>query len=252
MAKKKQKQLSSDAKFNKKLTWIVVICCVAFMALTVFTVLLRCGVIKFSFTPRTAKVHNVLPPVRTGETTIPAPAGSPTLEDAVRASDAVLLVRVGDWLGETETQTLYECKVLETIRGDAGKKLVLVQEGNSKATVEGYPLFTGGNELLVFVKASDIESDLIPKKQQAYELVGGGSMLFYTCSITDEGRFATVRDGSWRERMPADVLNTGNFAYYTSVVYPKLAEVDSVFKDYDPETDLIYRYDKLTEKIKGM
>lgn len=252
MAKKKQKQISSDAKFNKKLTWGVVICCAAFFALAVFAALWRSGVIKFDFTPKEVKVDYALPPVRTGAQTLPAQTESMALEDAVKASDAILLIRVGDWLGETDTQTLYECTVLEKIKGNAGKKFVLVQEGSSKATVEDYPLLTGGNELLAFLKGSDLENPLIPKRQKAYELVGGSSMLMYTCSVTSEGRFVTVRDSSWYERMPSDVLNMGNFKYYPSAVYPKLAEVDSIFKDYDPETDLIYRYDKLADKIRSM
>ena len=264
MSNKKTKtknDLSSDKKFNKTLYLIVAAACALLIGLAVLMALYRGGALDPGKKPETTpeptavpQMNFVLPEVRTGEETLPAPIAikGMTLENAVKKSDAVLLVRVGDWLAETDSQTLYECTVMEALKGDVGEKFVLVQDGCSKATYEDYPLFKGGNELIVFLTASDIENEAIPAGEKAYELTGSYTTLFYSCTVSGEGRFAVARCDGWYKRMPREVPNLGDLTHYNGSVYPTLAEWDYVWNSYNPEYRMIYSYDKLAKAIKSL
>ena len=79
-----------------------------------------------------------------------------SLEDAYRASTAVAHVKVGNWLGGTEDHgdlhfTYYEVSTVKSFKGDLPEKFVLVQYGDTKVTWIDYPLYTSGDELLVFL-----------------------------------------------------------------------------------------------------
>lgn len=264
MDKKKNKnknKLSSDKSFNKTLGWIVAAGCVLMIALGVLMALYRGGAFdpgkKPEATPEPTaapQMNFVLPEVRTGRETRPAPIAlkGMSLENAVQKSDAVLLVRVGDWLAETDEQTLYECTVLEALKGDVGEKFVLVQDGCSKSTLPDYPLFKGGNELLVFLTPSDLENDAIPQGEKAYELTGSYTTLFYSIALSKDGRFAVSRCENWYRRMPREIPNLGDVTYYRGSVYSSLAEWDYVWNNYNPEYRMIYSYDKLAEAIRGL
>lgn len=98
-----------------------------------------------------------------------------TVETATVGSDLVALVRVGDWIGANTdpTSTYFRASILKTFKGDAGDEIVLIQDGNSSVTIEGYPLFTAGNELLLFLKkgtSTDYEN--------AYWMIGSFTAFF--------------------------------------------------------------------------
>lgn len=97
----------------------------------------------------------VTPPRRTGAAAMKVSLEEfHTLESAVEAADLVALVRVGDWIGENGdvASTYYKAKILKTFKGSADEDIVLIQDGDSAMTVVGFPLFTAGNELLLFLK----------------------------------------------------------------------------------------------------
>lgn len=98
----------------------------------------------------------VLPPVRmTEKTSVADPAQLYTFASGYEASDVVATVRIGDWLGEREfpyCETFFRAEVLKTYKGDVPGEIVLRQDGSADATVKQYPLFTAGNELLLFLK----------------------------------------------------------------------------------------------------
>ena len=101
----------------------------------------------------------VLPPTRYGETT-----GHASLEKGYNLktlyedADVVALVRVGDWLMEYPEEltfsTKYDATLLKVYKGDekVGTHIPLKQDGCSKHTYQGYPLFTYGDEMLLFMK----------------------------------------------------------------------------------------------------
>lgn len=93
------------------------------------------------------------PPIR--RTEIPVkdhPKETYTLTEAVSASDLVAHVKVGNWLAEEDFGTYYDVSVVTTLKGKEIKNIVLYQNGSSKGTFNGYPLFTYGNEMVLFLK----------------------------------------------------------------------------------------------------
>lgn len=97
----------------------------------------------------------VLPPARIGTegTTHVSLAHRYTFESAFSEADAVLQLRVGSWLSEDAEIgiTYYEADVLQSYKGNVTDSITLLQDGSSKWTLKGYPLFTAGNEIFVFL-----------------------------------------------------------------------------------------------------
>lgn len=97
----------------------------------------------------------VLPSSRIGTSQIQAfLAKKYTFESAMSEADVVARIKVGDWLAEDTDifKTYYEAKVLQCFKGSMPETITLLQEGCSTGTLKGYPLFTSGNEMLVFLK----------------------------------------------------------------------------------------------------
>ena len=94
------------------------------------------------------------PPVRIGEGTGNACFNrSFSLTEAFEEADVVALVQVGNWLGEKTDgfpYTYYEADALECYKGDIPAHFTLMQSGASTSTYEDYPLYTYGNQLLLF------------------------------------------------------------------------------------------------------
>ena len=134
----------------------------------------------FYFNPFGPK-EPVLPPVRTGSTSMIARIPDYSLERAYNEADLVALVRVGDWLGERNVEyeaelTYYSARAERMYKGEE-TDFVLCQDGNSALTLSGYPLFTDGNELLLFLKHG---SD--PDYEDMYYIVGSYGTVMYALS----------------------------------------------------------------------
>ncbi|MBQ4641840.1 MAG: hypothetical protein IJB47_04445 [Oscillospiraceae bacterium] len=80
-----------------------------------------------------------------------------TFSIAIEKAEVIARVRIGDWLGEDTDRfsTYYEAEVLQCFRGDIPDTFVLKQPGCSIATFETDPLYTYGNEFLVFLGVGD-------------------------------------------------------------------------------------------------
>ncbi len=76
------------------------------------------------------------------------------LEEAMEEAELVVWVRIGNWLGEAGDYTRFEAQVLQCLKGDHTGTIEICQMGNSRCTVRGYPLFTYGNEKLLFLTYS--------------------------------------------------------------------------------------------------
>lgn len=101
----------------------------------------------------------VLPPCRIGEGTEHVSLGTRyTFESAFSEADAVARIKVGNWISEdTELHTTYyEATVLQCFKGEMPETFTLLQDGCSLSTLQRYPLFTYGNELLVFLNESEL------------------------------------------------------------------------------------------------
>ena len=95
----------------------------------------------------------VLPPARIGESVGRAHlAKYYSFETAFSEADVVARIKIGNWLSEDELlgSTFFEATVLQCFKGDIPEIFILTQSGTASATLQGYPLFTYGNELLLF------------------------------------------------------------------------------------------------------
>ncbi len=77
-----------------------------------------------------------------------------SLQSAWEQSSAVALIRIGNWLEEENFVTYFEAEVIQCYKGNLQDRFILKQDGWSKSTMKGYPLFTKGNEILVFLADS--------------------------------------------------------------------------------------------------
>ena len=82
-----------------------------------------------------------------------------TFEEAYKNAEAVAHIRIGDWIGENDELLLsyYKASVIKLYKGDIPQSIIMLQMGTSKMTA--YPLFTAGNEFLVFLqRVTEVES----------------------------------------------------------------------------------------------
>ena len=144
------------------------------------------------------------PPVRSGEAIGEASLlRSYSAAEAFQEADAVALVRVGDWLGEQDGGfpiTFYKAAVVKSYKGDLPREFTLMQNGGSAGTYEDYPLYTCGNELLVFLRKADADYP------DAYQSVGSFSTVLYAADAVDGTRYYLDRFGlmSMREQETGD------------------------------------------------
>ena len=96
------------------------------------------------------------------------------------AAEAVCIVTIRDWIGEDRVHTYFEAKVERTYKGELPETVLISQTGNSEYQMDGSPLFTYGDKLLV---------GLIPRRNStypgAYEIVGTDIAMLYAAMAED-------------------------------------------------------------------
>ena len=144
---------------KKRITCIVLVFVMLALSLT------GCGKLKI----QDGKVV-VLPPVRVGKKnhlikyTLDVDYD---FESTFAEADFVAHVRIGNWLSEKKEgmSTRYKAEIIKCYKGDMAGKFTLVQSGSSWYTLPDYPLFTYGNEFLVFCKQYE-------NKKNTYYIIG--------------------------------------------------------------------------------
>ena len=124
------------------------------------------------------------------------------------------LVTVGDWLEEEliTGRTFFRTTVQKVYKGDIPHEFVLAQEGCSTWTYRNYPVFTYGNQLLLFLIKYDVSMyrdtyDLV-EYPDAYELINTYSTVMYV--TRDDSGMSYVLDAlgmmtQWSQiNQPAD------------------------------------------------
>lgn len=189
----------------------------------------------------------VLPPSRIGEETIHASfAKEYSFESALSSADVVARIEVGNWIAEdTELRkTYYEATVLQCFKGSIPTTFTLLQDGCSTGTLKGYPLFTSGNEMLVFLnEAIEVDYD------SPYWIIGS-FMTILDVSYDDSGtRYYADRYGI----LGKTINITANYALQEDVfaeVYSRSVEADSIVKDMQYLYPYIFKESDLTSLIK--
>ncbi len=93
------------------------------------------------------------------------------LVEATSEADAIVWVRIGNWLGEAGEYTHFEAEVVQCLKGEQSGTMEICQMGTSAGTVQGYPLFTYGNEKLLFLKNRDGAWYMINDNQTVMDVV---------------------------------------------------------------------------------
>jgi len=149
-----------------------------------------------------------------------------TFETAYSASDLVAHIKVGNWLGEDDEIciTYYEATVIDNYTDGKSEKIILLQDGTSKRTLKAYPLFTSGNELLVFLKCAEGT-----EYENAYWIIGSFTTILDVVS-SDSGEMYYVD----RYGMLGETMSLPNYASQSSLsseLYANAVKLDSIIAD---------------------
>ena len=179
----------------------------------------------------------VLPPTRIGTGTFQGALGERyTFESALSEADVVARIEVGNWISEDTDifQTYYEATVLECFKGSIPTSFTLLQDGCSQATEKRYPLFTHGNELLVFLNEATLTDYESP-----YWIIGSFTTVFDVFYDNGGDRYYADRYGIMGEltnisRNYALVENVSN------VLRNKAIEEDPIIEEMQYEYPYIF------------
>lgn len=189
----------------------------------------------------------VLPPTRIGSSSIQATFNTKyTLATAMSEADVVARIQVGNWIAEDiELQeTYYEATVQQSFKGDIPNTFTLLQDGCSNGTLKGYPLFTKGNELLVFLKeATGLEYE------SPYWVIGSFTTLLDVAYDNSGTRYYADRYGILGETVQCST-NYALIGDVFSEVYATTVQADPIVDDMQypypyvfSENDLITLFD---------
>lgn len=158
----------------------------------------------------------VLPPSRVGGSQMQATLVKKyTFESAFSDADVVARVEVGNWLGEDTDNfaTYFGAKVLQCFKGSPTETITLSQDGSSAGTLKGYPLFTNGNEMLVFLKEATETT-----YGSLYWIIGAYTTLLDVSYDESGNRYYIDRCG-----LLGETVNITNYAYEMPVASEVLA-----------------------------
>lgn len=202
------------------------------------------------------KKNAILPPVRVGSGIMYMQLERQhTVESAFEEAYAVARVKIGDWLGENTEHELsyFKAVVMEEFKGDLPQSFALIQDGCSTATQVGYPLFTAGNELLLFLHKATGEEDYQP----AYWIVGAFTTFMDVAYDAEGNRYYTDRYGL----LCKNFFGCPNYTYNSTIgeelqieqsVRSYLISVDPYYEIMGYKFPKIYRGTDLENYLRGL
>lgn len=175
------------------------------------------------------------------------------MTDAVENADAVACVRIGDWLGDTDDRySIFEFETIELIRGELTEGAVLLQDGTSTGTIDGFPLFTAGNELLLFLeKCSDITRSQLDLPADSYFIAGAPYTVSDIVTLESGERFIIPRDSKFASGVLPGVSKS--FAADLKLresCLDELKRADEIWNDIPRSINYVYYLDKLIAAMK--
>lgn len=195
----------------------------------------------------------VLPPVRVGQKGIHQGMISSdfsTVDQLYAYSDAIAHVRVGNWLEESEYYTYFEAEVVELYSGTLPDHFILEQFASSGFTILGYPVFTYGNEYILFLKKdTDIPEDGCHYPNNNTYLSSGGHPSVLEVSTNSEGEQYFVDRFYFIETSRLSFRNYYEDTSVATSVSTALYQRDSVGQKLSKNYEKIYAVDDLVDYI---
>lgn len=158
-----------------------------------------------------------------------------TFETAIASADIVAHVEIGDWLGEDDNHSYYSANVIEQFTGEKVTTFILKQDGCSQWTISRYPLFTVGNELLLFLKKSK-------QIDNAYFIAGSYSTVLYAVS-DNNGNVYYLDRFNILSSSAEGIINSIPQDSFARELYQKLTLEDPVLSEYT-SFEYVYFYSR--------
>jgi hypothetical protein len=167
---------------------------------------------------------------------------SHTLSSAYDDSDLVAHIKVGNWLEETKWQTLYEATVVSEYKGTGIKEIVLIQDGSSRVTFINYPLFTYGNEMLLFLKKA---------YDNVYYINGADSTILDVVADSSDNCYLIDRIGMLGESLGRAINYSGELQLRKSLK-GNLINNDDIWSEIDHPFDYIFSLPQIEEILRDL
>ncbi len=193
----------------------------------------------------------VLPPCREGTSKANASLlRGYTFEEAVDESVAVAWIRIGNWLSEDLEAhpmgvTFFEAEVIECYKGDLPESIEIFQFGSSKATMQGFELFTYGDELLVFLNQAGGEEPY----GERYYLTGNYATLMNIVKDTDGVAYASASFTPLVDTLPVNMNNSARNTQLKETLSTAAAVYDTYLASHIRKTEYLFNLSEIVELI---
>lgn len=176
-----------------------------------------------------------------------------SLKSMYEEAQAVALVTIGNWLGENSVGTYFEATVDKLYKGELPQTILLYQLGNSYEIVEGSPLYTYGDRVLVGLLPWDREEEY----PNSYESVGSDIAFLYAADA--DGETYLLDHKGWLSRTTREECGNDAFTYYAGdrklvkKLCKSLAKYDKVIAEQVlTEGANVYSLKEVEEYFKGL
>ena len=151
------------------------------------------------------------------------------LKEMYEDSEAVCIITIRDWLGESMTRSRYKADVEYIFKGEIEDTIAVYQMGSSIGLFDNNPLFTYGDKLLVGLNRSNKS---ICEGYAAYEITGVDSTLSYLAAAEDGQIYAIDYKGyySYETEVKLPEYHFTNYAEdqnFVNELYKNIANYDS-------------------------
>lgn len=194
----------------------------------------------------------VLPPTRIGRSLEQATFGNKyTFASAFSEADVVARIEVGNWINEDTNigSSYYEASVLQCFKGDIPQNFTLIQDGCSSGTLKSYPLFTSGNEILVFLNEANV-TDVVLDYDSPYWIIGAYTTLFDVVYDDSGNRYYSDRYGILGETIHIST----NYALQDEIfteIYSNSVRIDSIVEEMQYSYPYVFSENDLTTLLEG-
>ena len=141
--------------------------------------------------------------------------------------------------------TLFEARVLECFKGNMPDTFTLKQGGSSACTYEGYPLFTAGNELLLFLN----EATGTYEYNSVYWIIGSGATVMDVMYDDEGNRYYGDRKGHLGQTVEIGKNYTFDYELFQQM-YENLKETDSLFAEREYQFPFVFAEADLNAYLK--